>query len=370
MTPRRVIVDLIASLKIWWRNKGAVFWTLLFPILLILIFGYIFSGSYAKATLYVQDLDATPISQDFTESLEKTNILDIKSLSLNENLDNYIEENRIKAVLVIPKGFQQFIINSTTDPNSGRTINLTLKLDQSEEQTNSLVYAALESVLHQYNMQLSGGRDLIGIKQENLILERYEYIDFFVPGIVGMTIMTSCIYGSISVNTRYRKDGIIRKLLTTPISRFEWIATKILYQIVLAFISASVIIIVGVAVFGVKVSINGWVFAAIVFASTTFAGIGMIIARFVRDEETAEAAGSAVSFPMMFLSGTFFPLEIMPIELQYVAKVLPLYYVNEATRGAMILGSRIDILSNNLVVLAMGIGVFFIGVALTKWKED
>jgi ABC-2 type transport system permease protein len=187
---------------------------------------------------------------------------------------------------------------------------------------------------------------------------------------IGFTIMQQSIYGSIERNTKFRKDGILRKLLTTPITRSEWILAKMLFMLFLAFISTSVAIGVGILAFGIKVNINLLTIVIIIATSFLFSGIGMIIGRFVKEEETADMAAGAISFPMMFLAGTFFAVESMPSIIQIIAHALPLFYVNEGLRNAMIYMNQTEALINGGIVLIFAAIFFIAGVILTKWKED
>ena len=187
---------------------------------------------------------------------------------------------------------------------------------------------------------------------------------------IGFTIMQTCIYGSIERNTKFRKDGILRKLLTTPITRAEWIFSKMLFMLFLSFVSSTLIILVVILIYGVKVEINPLMIIIIIATSFLFSGIGMIIGRFVKEEETADVAGGAITFPMMFLAGTFFPLDQMPEFLQSVAQVLPLYYVNEGLRNAMIYANLDKTLFFTGFVVVFAFVFFIIGVFLQKWKED
>jgi len=249
----------------------------------------------------------------------------------------------------------------------------------------------INSVINEFNMNITGGENILGINEESSIGEDFNFIDFFLPGMIGFTIMTSCIYGSIERNTKFRKDGILRKLLTMPITRSEWILSKMLFMLFLSFVSTAVILIVGILVWGVSVKINIFFFILIIATSflfsgigmiigrfvkeqetadMAFSGIGMIIGRFVKEQETADMAGGAITFPMMFLAGTFFPLEQMPAFMQSIAQVLPLYYVNEGMRNAMIYGDAEKTLYFTGFVLVFAAVFFIIGVLLTKWKED
>ncbi|PNX47255.1 MAG: hypothetical protein BV459_04820 [Thermoplasmata archaeon M11B2D] len=362
-------IDFLYNIRSWTRSRGTVFWSLLFPVMLILLFGAIFSGmGEGKYTLYVQDLDDTDMSHGFVDALNKTGILSITNVTTTEPITEYIKKNNVKNLIVIPQGYKNAIISSYVDPSV--KVNLTYYFDPTEQQTNQVLRSVISSVLQGLNMQISQGRTVVGIQEESTITENFGFIDFFIPGMIGFTIMQQSIYGSIERNTKFRKDGILRKLLTTPITRSEWILAKMLFMLFLAFISTSVAIGVGILAFGIKVNISLLSIVIIVATSFLFSGIGMIIGRFVKEEETADMAAGAISFPMMFLAGTFFAVEAMPEVIQVIARALPLFYVNEGLRNAMIYMNQTEALINTGIVLIFAAVFFIAGVVLTKWKED
>ena len=382
MNFRFIFHDLYANIKAWTRSPGTVFWSILFPVLLILIFGAIFSntGDY-EAGIVVQNLDEadeTGFTENFTKTLDEIPALDIKMIDKNIDITEYMQDEGYSSALQIPEGFGKKIseyIAAGYNPsikidNDSFPFNLTLFTDPSDQTTTSIVRTVLIGVIHEFNMRITGGESIIGVNEENTYGEEFSYIDFFVPGMIGFTIMTSMIYGSIERNTKYRKDGILRKLLTMPITRAEWILAKMLFMLFLSFLSTIVIILVGVLAWGLNININAFFILLVIATSFMFSGMGMIIGRFVKDQEVADMAGGAITFPMMFLAGTFFPLEQMPQFMQSIAQVLPLYYVNEAFRNAMI---RLDFdktIYFTSFVLVFAIVFFILGVLLTKWKED
>ena len=379
MNSRFIIHDFIASLKTWMRSIGTVFWTILFPILLILIFGAIFSGANdIDYDLVVQDLDDSTGSVNFIKGLDEVSIL--KVIEIDDDLDvkEYMQEKDKSISLVIPEGFNESInmyIQSQFDPTINLSedelpFNLHLFIDPSDQTTTGIVRNTIIYVLYRLNLNLTKSQEIIGIVEESTIGENFEFIDFFIPGIIGFTIMTSMIYGSIERNTKFRKNGILRKLLTMPVSRADWIISKMLFMLVLSFISSFVIIGVGTLVWGISIKFNLFFFILVIGTSFMFSGMGMIISRFVKEEETADMAGGAITFPMMFLAGTFFPLEQMPMFLQNIAQVLPLYYVNEGFRNAMIYGDMDKILFFTGIVVSFAVIFFILGVFLTKWDED
>jgi len=369
MNLKIIWMDFAYSVKAWYRSRGGMFWSLAFPVILILLFGAIFSGiGNSKYTLYVQDLDQSQISEGFNATLNATTLFNINVVDPDVNLTQLIKDKNIKAAIVIPKGFGQTIINSHINPSA--KVNLSFYYDPSDQTTIQVVRSVVSSILQQINMNISQGRTIIGISEIKTITENFNFIDFFLPGMIGFTIMQSAIYGSIERNTKYRKDGILRKLLTTPITRTEWIFAKMLFMMFLAAITTILITIIGILVFNMTVNITPLVIIIIVATSFLFSGMGMLIGRFVKEEETADTAAGAISFPMMFLAGTFFPLEQMPQFLQAVARVLPLYYVNEGLRNSMIYMNQNEALINGAAVIIFAAVFFISGVILTKWKED
>jgi ABC-2 type transport system permease protein len=369
MNLKIVGVDFLYSIRSWSRSRGTVFWSLLFPVMLILLFGAIFSGmGDSKYTLYIQDLDNTDMSQSLISILNNTGVLNIKNVEANQTTTEYIKDNNIKNLIVIPKGYKTDITRSFTDPTIH--VNLTYYFDPTDTQTNQVLRSVVSSVLEGLNMQLTQGKTIVGLNEQSTITENFGFIDFFIPGMIGFTIMQQSIYGSIERNTKFRKDGILRKLLTTPITRSEWILAKMLFMLFLAFISTTVAIGVGVLAFGIKVNINLLTIVIVISTSFLFSGIGMIIGRFVKEEETADMAAGAISFPMMFLAGTFFAVDSMPAIIQVIARALPLYYVNEGLRNAMIYMNQTEALINGGIVLIFAAIFFIAGVLLTKWKED
>jgi ABC-2 type transport system permease protein len=184
-----------------------------------------------------------------------------------------------------------------------------------------------------------------------------------------MSIMTLSLFGTVDSDTELRQKGVIRKLSTTPITRTDWILSNILYQFILAVISTIAMLLVSYAVFDVSLHIDAWLPAFVLLDVFAFVGTGMILTRFVKEAQSAAAAANAISYPMMFLSGSFFPIELMPGLLQTVAKKLPLYYVNEGLRASMVFEDNMAALRSSAIVGVFAAVVFILGIMATKWEE-
>ena len=365
----RIFSVFIVNIKELFRDKGGIFFTFLFPILLMLLFGFIFSDvDKTVYDIHVQDLDGTEISENLTSVLKGMDAFRVHEISPEKNVDSFIEENDVDFVIVIPRGYENNVTSAVMgDINS--TVNLTVKYDPSIQSTQ-VKLSILNSVLQEINEKASGGRKIIGVTPESVFTNSFEYIDFFIPGVIGLTVMTGAVFGTIFGDTELRKKGIFRKLSTTPITRGEWLLSNMLFQLFLAALSTAEILIIGWLLFGSVLYLNPIFFVILIFEAFAFTGLSMLVVRFVKEAQAASALGNAITFPMMFLSGTFFAVEGMPKFLQAVAKVLPLYYVNEGLRDAMIFNDTWEAFRNMVPIAIFAVIVFILGVALTTWKQD
>jgi len=369
MNLRVVGANLAVSIKIFCREKTTMFFTITFPILLILVFGTIFvDQDKVSFDLCLQDLDQTETSAEIAKALALTGKFKIIVVDPAIDAAQYARKNGVNLVLVIPKDYERSYTQylQLDDPNAFVTIKYIYDPSSSSVLTKIQI---LEMVFAKLNQGLSGKPPFVRTEETSIHTRKYRFIDFFIPGIIAMAVMTASLFGTVNVNTELRQKGIIRKLSTTPITRTEWILSNILYQFVLAVISTTAMLLVSFAVFNVKLQLNAWLPLFVVLDVFTFVGIGMILTRIVKEAQSAAAAANAIIFPMMFLSGSFFPLEMMPRYLQTFARTLPLYYVNEGLRASMVFHDNVTALRYSAIIGTFAAIVFVLGIKATKWEE-
>jgi ABC-type multidrug transport system permease subunit len=246
---------------------------------------------------------------------------------------------------------------------------LTLKVDQSSTGA-PVISGYVNSVVNSFNSKLIGSAEIIGLDQKQVLPPEFKYIDFFVPGIIGMMIITSGVLRTVAMESEYRHKGILRKLGTTPLEKSEWIVSKMLYQTVVVFISTALILATAKLVFNVRIVPNAAILVLIFAGTVCFTGMGMLIARFVKDADAASVAASVITIPMIFLSGTFIPIETMPDYLQTLAKVLPLTYLCEGLKDTMLYADNAAAFYKMVILLLTGIVFLIIGSLITNWRED
>ena len=370
MNLRVVGANLVVSIKSFYREKTAVFFRLAFPVLLILVFGTIFMDKEnISFDLCVQDLDQTKSSAQLVKTIELTERFNMTTIPPAINATQYARDHKVNLVLGIPEGFEKSLLQRVALGDPDASVTFTVAYDPSSSAVSTKMQA-LDSVLAGINQEMSGKPPFITLAKTSILAKKYRFIEFFVPGIIAMTVMTSSLFGAVNVNAELRQKGVIRKLATTPITRTDWILSNILYQFILAVLSTLAILLVSYAVFHVSLQINGWLPAFVVLDVFAFVGLGMILTRVAKDAESAAAAANAFMFPMMFLSGTFFPVEMMPGFLQKFAQMLPLYYVNEGLRASMVSVDNLAALKYAAVIGVFAALVFVLGIMTTSLSEE
>jgi ABC-2 type transport system permease protein len=368
MTPRIIVANLGVRLRSFYREKSAMFFTFAFPVILVLVFGTIFTKpEHLNLDLSVQDLSRSDSSARLLEALTADETFRIAQVPADADATIYAKEHKQNLVLVIPKNFDA-PQNRRVDPRSDASVPLTYVYDPSSTSVTTKINL-LNMIVGAANQKLTGIPPHFKLVAASILPERYRFIEFFVPGIIAMAIMTSCLSNALNMNAELRQKGILRKLATTPITRADWLVASILYQLILSVISTAAILLVSYAVFDVRLEIDLWLPLVVIVEVVAFTGIGMLLTPFAKEAESASAVANAFLFPMMFLSGTFFPVEMMPSFLQAFARLLPLYYVNEALRAAMIFVDDSSTLHNTAVTAAFAAVVFAAGTFKTRWDE-
>jgi ABC-2 type transport system permease protein len=366
---RIVGANLLVNIKSFYREKTAMFFTVAFPILLILVFGFIYRDQEKVSFgLYVQDLDHTDSSARLINTLKLNGKFKMIKVDPAVNAARYAKDKKLNLVLMIPQGFEQSFKRRMEHGDLKASATITCFYDPGSTSASAKIQI-LNSALAGLNQKASGKPPFIELDEKSILAKKYRFLEFFIPGIIAMAVMIASLFGTVNLNTELRQKGIIRKLSTTPITRTDWILANILYQFILAVVAAISMLLVGIAIFHVNLKINAWLPLFIVLEVFAFVGIGMILARFVKEAQSAAAASNAIMFPMMFLSGSFFPIEMMPGFLQTIARTLPLYYVNEGLRASMVVVDNKAALRSAAVIGIFAAAVFILGIMATRWEE-
>ena len=360
---KRIISDLRLFGRGYLRNAAGLFFGLIFPVILILIFGAIFSSGFSgKITLYVQNQDGGQASASFVDALNRTDTVNPVLVSPSENFSQYLSAHSASDGIIIPAGF-------SGNYTHGIPINVTLYGNPSQS-SSAIVSGMVTGVVNWFNLRHYEGSPIIGITQTTAQAQVTKYIDFLVPGLVGFSILVSPMFSLVSISSEYKRIKLFKQLSLTPLTKIEWLASKVLFYIFLSVASFLLMVAVGVFAFGAHIVLSVWLIPFLILGPMLFASLGMLVGTVSKSTETAGVVGNLITFPMMFLAGTFFPISLMPTYLQSFAHVLPLFYIIDGLNGVMIYSNYAQAATDVLVVTVITIVFFLAAVRLFKWRED
>lgn len=337
-----------ASLKMIMRDRQAVFWALAFPIMFLGVFRLFSFDSFGTTELLVVTQPEPSVAQQtLVDALGDVDFLDIRTengLSEAAALEE-VDEDRADAALLLAdngEGVEARLIHGITDPIG-----------------SSATVAGISSVVDNVNIQLQGGNPPIAFEVELVdSAEETSFFEFLGPGIIGMGLMnfaTISLAGSLS---RYREEGVLRRIRATPLAPWRFFASVVGAHLVVAAVQVVVLALVAEAL-GANVLRGGfWFLALAVFGTVIFLNLGVIVAGRVRSRGAVEGAANAITLPMMFLSGTFFPVSQLPDAVRGAVQALPLTHLLTAMRALVDGASILDQWPQVLILVAWVVGTF------------
>jgi len=336
----------VANLKSLTRDRAALFWTFFFPIMFVLLFGVLFSGSGdSKVTVGFVDQDGTSASAQVRASFAGVStLLKLQDGSLDAQ-KKAMQDGDVSAVIVIPKGFE-------TSTSQHKTVAIQLYTDPAQTQTQQVLQNVVSQVVNQDNLRLSGGSEVITVDQATLSSTNISTVTYLVPSILAMALMQLGVFAAVPL-VQQREKGILKRMGATPLPRWKLVASNILLRLIVAAVDTVLILGVGIAVFNIQIVGNLALAAGFVFLGAgAFLAIGFMLASFLKTEEQATGVVQVVQMPLMFLSGIFFPFTFMPGFLQSVARFLPLTYLGDGLRQSMVNAPQVAPLTLDAAVLA------------------
>jgi ABC-2 type transport system permease protein len=352
------------------RNRVGLFFGLIFPVILILIFGAIFSsGNSGTLTVYVQNQDTGPfptplmdVATQFIDALNSTGTLNVQLADASENFTQYLSDHSSADGIIIPANFSANYI-------AGTSINITVYGNPSQT-SSAIVSGTVNGLANAFNLRRFNGSAVIGLAQTTVNTQQTKYVDFLIPGLIGFSILISPMFSLVSISSEYKKTKLFKQLSLTPLTKMEWLASKVIWYIILSTASFLLMVVVGVLVFDAHVTLTVWLIPFLILGPMLFASLGMLVGTLTKNPDTAAVIGQVITFPMMFLSGTFFPISLMPEYLRTFAHVLPLYYIVEGLNAVMVYANYVQALLDIAVVTIITVILFIAAAKLFKWRED
>jgi len=207
------------------------------------------------------------------------------------------------------------------------------------------------------------------ITSQGVVPGSSNYFEFVAPGIMAMTVMMSVMTGLPGAISQEKEVGTMDGMMVAPINRLSIILGKTLAQTARGLLQGVIILVLAVGLFGVTIQGNILlVFGLLLLGVFSFVGLGIVLTSFAKDQQTAAMLMTTLMFPMMFLSGVFFPIQQMPWAMQDIAHLLPLTYATSALRKVMVLGASVPDITTELTILIV-FGAIMTAIAVPVFRR-
>jgi len=392
---KKIMWMLKKDLLVLWRHKPRLFSILLFPIIMITLFGYGMGGTLDNIPVVIVEQSQGQVTDATLNAMKAMDLYDIKEITTDpDKAKQMVQNGQVKAAIILPSNFDNL---TDTKPKS-----VVINVDSSDQMASSAVVPATQALFKEINdqlatqklqaMNLTPSASQIQIQQNNIQAKQnpldiqsimntinfqinrlygdIAYIDFLVPAVIGMTVLFGCMFGMGEALAGERERGELARLFMTPTSVATVVGGKIISKLAIEIVRALILIGAAILLFGIVINGSmGLTLLVLFLGALCFVGFGIMISARVSTQEDYMQMVMPFTMPMMFVSGVFYPIETMPWIFQKLAYIVPLTYVNDALRAVMLKGAGIGAIWIDIAVL-LGFTALFFALGVTRFNRD
>ncbi len=341
---RPAIIELtIARTKEFGRETEAIFWVFGFPLILALALGFAFREK--PPDRIPVGVIAGPEAQQQVAALKKSPALSPRLLDPSQ------------AQEALRHGKVSLVVDSTH--------SLVYRFDPTAPDSRSARRETDDAL-----QSAAGRRNVIAARDEYVHEQGARYIDFLIPGLLGMNLMGTGMWGMGFTIANARMKKLLKRLIATPMRKSHYVLSQFLSRLIFLVVEVTVLVAFGWMVFGVRV--NGSIAALALLSIVggyTFSGLGLLTASRARTLEGVSGLMNLIMMPMWLCSGVFFSYERFPAAAKPFIRALPLTVLNDALRAVMNDAAPLIKVMPHLAVLAVwGIVTFAIGLKIFRWQ--
>ena len=339
----------LAGIKMFIRDKATLFFSLVFPLMFLVVFGLIFGGS-STSKIKLGAVGDGPVIQ----ALDATGAVDLQHYGSMDDAVAKVKDGDLPAMVA----------------ETGGTV--TLRFAASDRTEAGAVQGLVSGLTDKVNLAATHQKPLVALDSAQVEDSSLKAIQYLTPGLMSWSIATSAVFGAALTLVNWRRKQVLRRLRLAPISPSVVLTSRLTVSVALAVVQAAVFIgVASLPVFGLKLS-GTWYLGIPVFllGVLAFFSIGMLVGSFAKTEEAGTAAANIVVLPMAFLSGSFFPLDAAPPWLQTISNVFPLRHLNDGLTDFLVRGKDASALVVPCsVLLGFMLVVGFIASRVFRWED-
>lgn len=353
------------QLKGYFRDPVSLFFTLGLPVMFLMVFGAIFNNeNTVNFDVAIFNHSETEFARQFVENMEKQDTftrVDVESMS---EAKEKMGRGQLDTVIELPKEFGRS--NAQGVPSG----NMIVYYEEGSPQTGQTVAQVMESVMGQLSQQMGQQPPLFSVEQKATDTKVVSQFDYMFAGLLGFSLLSLGFFGLAQMIPGWKKNGALRRLKATPLTRGQLIIGTMLNFLVIGVLALAVMFAVGLLVFNFDMR-GDWLqlIPFLLLGTITLMGFGLFIGGVVKNENQAAAVTNLVAFPMMFLSGVFFPSFMMPEWLQGVSGFMPLTPLVEGIRFVTTEGATlIELLPQIGILSAWLVVIYALAIKFFRWE--
>ncbi len=363
---RPIITYARIDVKKLFRDKVAIFFTIVFPLIFLFVFGGLFGNdSNVSFKVALQNNSSSDIAKQVEQSVRNSALFEVDaSISSKEQATEKMSQGVLDASITIPEGFGD--VDSSGLPGG----TLEVFFDQSNATGAQTLASVLDGVIQELNASVVPVKQPFGVSVEASSEKGLTQFDYTFSGLLGFAILSLGIFGPTSAYPRLKQRGVLRRYRTTPIKVWQYFLANVVSNSVYGLISVGAMFAAAMVFFDLNVKGNILAIIAFILLSTiVLFGIGLAVGGWAKNENQAAPLANLLAFPMMFLSGSFFPRFLMPDWLQKISDFLPLTPVIDGARLLVTEGKTLVDIAPQIGLLAVwGVIVYLIAFRVFRWE--
>ncbi len=349
----------------FFRDKTGLFFTFLFPLLFLFIFGYLNSGNTSlNFDVAVINSSDSAFAEQFEKQLRENDTFTVSDAATTfDEAKERMGRSELDTIIELPAGFGD--INEKGQPSG----SIVVYYAEASPQSGQTVAAVMEQALDGINTELGQPTPPLTVEQKPTSVSGLSAFDYVFSGLLGFTVLSLGIFGLANQFPAEKKTGALRRLRASPISAAQLVFANMLYYMLIGIISLVLMVLVALYVFDFNMRGDWFQLGVVAIISIILMfGFGLAIGGWAKNETQSAALTQIVALPMMFLSGIFFPRFLMPDWLQSVTAFLPLTPVIDGMRMIMTEAKTLIDIAPQLGLIAIWIIVIYaIAIRVFRW---
>lgn len=350
----------LAQARQFLRDRTAVLFVLLIPVVFGVFFGLVFSGGGSfNLQLGLSNEDLGPVGAEIVAALSAPEALSGITVHPGPRDDMLaaLEEGHIHVLLVFPADMSERML-------AGTQAKLLAYYDSANPTSKDIGMGILRSLVNDLELRLSGESARLALQVESIQSNPLRSIDFYMPGMLAVALLWLGVFGTAQPFVFQREAQVFRRIGITPVNPATILAAEVSWRMSVGLMQTGTFLLVGYLGFGVGV--KDWLpfLAAVLLGTLVFVCLGYALAGVGRSTESTMAIAQLINFPMMMLSGSIFASDMLPSFFQPLVKAMPLTYLSDLLRQTMVGAPAVHSMSLNFAVL----GGWLAALALLAWR--